>query len=168
MIPYRITVHCSDTPNGVPVSLEAIRKFHTSPPPEGRGWDDCGYHLVIGVGGQVEFGRPMVSQGAGVAGDNEGNVQICLIGKDRFTKEQFFALRCTLDSLVMAHNIKPWHLYTHNSFPSAWAQRKTCPGFGAGKLCVWYWMNREDAMEDLILVPTAGSEPATSDQGSVL
>ena len=40
-----LILHISDSSWG---SVEAIRTWHTDPPPLGRGWRDIGYHYIIG------------------------------------------------------------------------------------------------------------------------
>jgi N-acetylmuramoyl-L-alanine amidase len=138
MTPKRITVHCSATPNGKPVSIDAIRKFHTDPPPDGRGWKDIGYHFLIGIDGQVHAGRPTSEQGAGVEGANENNLHVCMVGTDKFTIDQWNALREQLDASVREFGIERQNVFGHNCFASAWAQGKSCPGFPANLLMHWY------------------------------
>ena len=71
-----IFIHCSATPNGVPVSVEAIRREHKMV----RGWKDIGYHWVVGVDGSRSMGRHIEAMGAGVAGFNAESIHICLVG----------------------------------------------------------------------------------------
>lgn len=150
MIPNRITIHCSASENFVENPIEKIRKFHTDPPPAGRGWKDIGYHMVIQPSGEVENGRSLNEQGAGVEGENDGNIHICLVGTDSFTIQQFHALRYKLDSIFLTFNIKKWNLYLHNQFPSAWKQMKCCPGMNASKLLYWYWFDDEKAIKEYL------------------
>lgn len=42
-----VILHCTDSPWG---SVESVRKYHTDPQPEGRGWKDIGYAYLIGNG----------------------------------------------------------------------------------------------------------------------
>jgi N-acetylmuramoyl-L-alanine amidase len=83
----KIVVHCSDTPAGADVGAEDIRRWHTLPPPRGRGWRDIGYHYVIRRDGTVELGRDtdrdgssLDEIGAHAAGHNSSSVGICLVG----------------------------------------------------------------------------------------
>lgn len=126
---YRITIHCSDTPNGAPVSVEAIREYHMA-----KGWHDIGYHYVLQPTGELQQGRPLDEQGAHVAGANEGNLGICLVGRDKFTKQQFVMLENFVWSFCASHRIPLWEIYCHNQFPSAIAQGKTCPNISINKL----------------------------------
>jgi N-acetylmuramoyl-L-alanine amidase len=89
-----IVVHCSDSRWG---DVATIRKWHTDPPPAGRGWDDIGYHYVIQNGfptsvcgylaandGLLEEGRPVAKVGAHVYGHNDTSIGVCLVGgRDR-------------------------------------------------------------------------------------
>lgn len=144
--PKRITVHCSATENGKPVSIERIRQWHKD-----RGWKDIGYHVVVDVDGSVSLGRPFVEQGAHVEGANEDNIGICLVGTDKFSDSQWRSLKRQLDNLMIAFNIDEWNLHTHREWPSAAKQGKTCPGFTTGQLCFWYYQSNWDAIRENLL-----------------
>lgn len=49
-----LVIHCTDTPAGREVSAADIRRWHTSPPPRGRGWKQVGYTDLIHLDGRVE------------------------------------------------------------------------------------------------------------------
>lgn len=49
-----LVLHCTATPEGREVSSDAIRRFHTSPPPKGKGWKQVGYTDMIHLDGKVE------------------------------------------------------------------------------------------------------------------
>jgi len=163
MIPTRVTIHCSASKNGQAWPAVEIRKFHMAAPPQGRGFKDIGYHLVIQPDGQVERGRGLNAQGAHVmdaAGDifdvqntkdNEGNIGICLVGDTLFTREQFDALRSQLESLRMTYSINSWEIRCHNQFRSAIAQGKTCPNMEIGRILAWYIGHHEKAIEQYLL-----------------
>ena len=91
----RVFLHCSasDVPSHDSVSM--IRRWHTDPPPKGRGWSDVGYHYFINKSGTVEIGRPINRTPAAQAGHNTGTIAICLHGldEDKFTEVQFAALK---------------------------------------------------------------------------
>lgn len=134
----RITVHCSATAPGwmagdsVAAQVAEIRRWHTDKPPGGRGWADIGYHYLIGRGGRVMPGRPVMYRGAHVRGYNRGNLGLCLIGglgataydrfTDHFTEAQDRALRALLADLTAQHPAATVH--GHNEFAA-----KACPGF---------------------------------------
>jgi len=146
MTPWRITVHCSATPNGKEYSLSNIRRDHLK-----RGFSDVGYHGVIQPDGEWERGRGLNEKGAGVEGDNDGNIHICLVGETLYTKEQFKTLRYRLDSIFMVYSIKPWDLYCHYQFRSAIKQGKTCPNIPINQLLIWYHLDDEKAVEPFTL-----------------
>jgi hypothetical protein len=49
-----LVIHCTATPEGREVSSADIRRWHTSPPPKGRGWKQVGYTDMIHLDGTVE------------------------------------------------------------------------------------------------------------------
>ena len=72
-----IVWHHSATRGG---SVEAFRHEHKQ-----RGFEDIGYHFVIGNGlgmgdGEIQVGRSLKYQGAGVAKNNRGFVHVCVVG----------------------------------------------------------------------------------------
>jgi len=74
----RIVVHHSATESG---SAELFRLLHR----EVNGWNDIGYHFVIGNGtdsgdGEIEKGRELPYRGAHAKGANEDSIGICLVG----------------------------------------------------------------------------------------
>lgn len=113
-----LVIHCSDTPEGEWFEGKDIIKWHTDPPPAGRGWRVPGYSELILLDGSIETIREYnddgwVQQGEitnGVKGYNSVSRHICLIGgrgkdgkhKDTFTKKQ----KETLYYYVLAFKIK--------------------------------------------------------------
>jgi len=78
-----IVIHHSATRDGETMSWPAIRRFHTTPPPDGRGWADIGYHIGIEQIAQtweVFIGRPWTVAGAHAPGRNSDSLGICLVG----------------------------------------------------------------------------------------
>jgi N-acetylmuramoyl-L-alanine amidase len=148
MKPTKITIHCSDTPNGKPFFVEDIRRWHKA-----RGWRDCGYHKVICIDGGVQQGRPDTQLGAHVEGHNTGNIGICMIGRDKFNRAQFEALRWVLDSLTRAYNIGVDQIFCHYEFDSAIKQGKQCPNMTISRLKAWYVHGVDDAIAQYILDP---------------
>lgn len=49
-----LVIHCTATPAGREVTSEEIRRWHTSPPPVGRGWKQVGYSDIIHLDGWIE------------------------------------------------------------------------------------------------------------------
>lgn len=132
----KITIHCSDTPNRrKTVTSELIHKWHT----KDRGWSAIGYHYVILRDGSVDsrknkpFFRGLNETGAHVRGHNKDNIGICLVGRDLFTKQQFWALHDTYESLRVTYNIPVSNVFCHNE----WNHNKTCPNMRAANLVAW-------------------------------
>ncbi|NBN64121.1 N-acetylmuramoyl-L-alanine amidase [Pannonibacter tanglangensis] len=125
-----IVVHCSATPEGRPVDVQTIRRWHLA-----RGWSDIGYHFVIDLSGRVHTGRPIAQIGAHVAGHNAGSIGICYVGgvdanlkpKDTRTIQQKHALRELIASLCEEYpSIKT--VCGHRDFAGV---KKACPSFDA-------------------------------------
>lgn len=49
-----LVIHCTATPEGREVSAADIRRWHISPPPTGRGWNQVGYTDLIHLDGTIE------------------------------------------------------------------------------------------------------------------
>lgn len=105
---------------------------------EKRGFDGIGYHKIVQPNGTVESGRPLEEKGAHVAGHNKGNIGVCLVGTDRFTLQQLWALRTCLDDLCRLQGVKKWHIWGHYQYDSAIAQGKTCPNMTIQDILGWY------------------------------
>lgn len=124
MTPKRLTVHCSANRKGRYLTANELRKFHTDPPPAGRGWSDIGYHFVIRTDGVVDHGRPITRQGAHVYGHNKDNVGICLVGgldydgKPAFTytEAQMHSLYALIIDLCEAYSISFADVCGHRDF----------------------------------------------------
>ncbi len=125
-----IIVHCSATPPDMNIGANEIRKWHTDPPPSGRGWRDIGYHYVIRRNGEVDHGRDENVVGAHCEGHNANSIGICLVGginkqgdaENNFTPEQFATLKNWLKAIRDDHPGSTIH--GHNEFSS-----KACPSF---------------------------------------
>jgi len=83
----KIIVHCTDSPHeigGNLVNAAMIRLWHTQPPPQGRGWNDIGYHAVIDKFGVIEQGRLDEVKGAHAEGNNHNSIGVVLVGQQLF------------------------------------------------------------------------------------
>lgn len=126
-----IIIHCSATPEGKNFTLEQIRKWHTTPKPNGRGWQDIGYHFVIYRNGVIRKGRNTGIIGAHCTGHNAHSIGICYIGgcakdgktpKDTRTECQRLSL---IDLVKELRDIYPGAtVHGHNEFAN-----KACPSF---------------------------------------
>jgi hypothetical protein len=130
--PEAIVVHHSWLPTqehyartGGAESVEGIQRFHMFDPT--RGWNDVGYHYLIGPDGLVFAGRPPGVVGAHAV-PNTGKVGICMIGNHdpdgaAPTAEAWRALEKLVASLADRFDIPMTELYGHRNF-----SYKTCPG----------------------------------------
>lgn len=78
----RIVVHHSAS--ALLTTAADIRRWHTDPEPEGRGWSDIGYHVLIEVDGLLIRGRDVASlvTGAHALGVNQTSLGLCIIGNN--------------------------------------------------------------------------------------
>ena len=86
-------IHCSDTPEKMDIGFEEIDAWHKE-----RGWSGCGYHYIIRRDGKIEAGRSVEHIGAHARGHNNNSIGTCLVGRNKFTDDQF-------KSLNKLHNI---------------------------------------------------------------
>lgn len=120
-----LIVHCSDTPDNEDIGAIQIHKMHL-----GFGWDGIGYHKVIRRDGTVENGRPEFWIGAHVKGYNKISLGVCLIGRNKFTKNQFDSLEFTLKNWKKKYPSA--HIMGHCETTNT---NKTCPNFIVSKWC---------------------------------
>ena len=125
----QIITHCSDTPAGMDIGAAEIRKWHTDPPPMGRGWNDIGYHYVIRRNGSLEKGRPDDVVGAHVEGHNAHSIGVCMVGGGKgicnFTQQQWSRLQTLITELELHYPNAT--VCGHRDLNPA----KACPSFDA-------------------------------------
>lgn len=146
MKPAMITIHCSDSKNGGPETVADIRKWHLA-----RGWKDIGYHGVICSDGVFQQGRADDHMGAHVEGHNDGNLGVCLIGKDKFSQTQFDTLKWYVNSKMAAYGITPDKIYCHYEWDTAIAQGKSCPNMSISRLKAWLIDDVQAAIDTFLL-----------------
>lgn len=127
-----IIVHCTATEAGTDIGLAQIKTYHTSPPPEGRGWRNVGYHYIVRLDGTIERGMPISQPGIHCKWHNAHSIGVCYVGglkdgkpADTRTQAQKQAL---LQLLVRLTQMYRCHIFGHRDF----AQRD-CPCFDAKK-----------------------------------
>ncbi len=117
----RIIVHHSASP--IETTLGDIRKWHV----EENGWEDVGYHYVVGQLGMIQPARSTSYMGAHAKGSNFDSIGVCLVGnnteeRNRWTREQVWALQRLWES---ARIIWPGiEIYGHRDVSSG----TECPG----------------------------------------
>lgn len=128
----KIIIHCTDSEWG---DVEAVRSWHQS-----RGWDDIGYHFLIGNAypqyenikqrkpqpdhdGAILEGRKINHIGAHTLGQNLDSIGIALVGVNTFSKAQIVSLVNLLKLLLNRYHLQKKDVYGHYEFDS----RKSCP-----------------------------------------
>lgn len=126
-----IIIHCAATPNGRDFTADDIELWHKE---NKFSRSDAfigvnkftrkhvGYHSVITLDGQVEETRKHDETGAHAIGFNETSLGICMIGTDKFTSEQWSALKNHVQALINAYPTVV--VIGHNEISI-----KLCPGF---------------------------------------
>lgn len=71
-----IVVHCTASRENVKMTVDQIRRIHMRE----RGWSDIGYHYVVTLDGEVEFGRDVNLIGAHVSGYNSHSIGVVYVG----------------------------------------------------------------------------------------
>jgi N-acetylmuramoyl-L-alanine amidase len=99
-----------------------------------RGWDDIGYHYLIGntrpftKNGKLYSGRSEELKGAHTLGYNNNSLGICLIGNydNSFVSEkQFETLFSLLEQKIKQYNVPVNNVKGHNEFLGV---DRSCPG----------------------------------------
>jgi len=125
-----IVVHHSATPNG---GARSFDRYHRN-----KGWDELGYHFVIGNGtdtpdGMVEVGSRWYKQKHGAHCKtpdnyfNEHGIGICLVGdftRNRPTQRQLASLERLVGFLCDRCDISPARVVSHGSV----THKTACPG----------------------------------------
>lgn len=148
-----IIIHEADTPTGKHFTANDIDQWHKERgferSPEWRAkfnpqLEAIGYHYVIGVHGELWTGRHLQEIPAAVGGYNSVSINICLIGKGRYTPSQWNALKSLVEEL---HQKYPKaEVKGHCQFSTAIIQKKTCPDFNVPQ---WYAAGMTPAPEHI-------------------
>jgi hypothetical protein len=161
-----IVIHCSASPDGVSLfegepgapgfttPVEVIDRWHAK-----RGfrralqWRErmnpdlasIGYHFVLYTNGATVTGRHMDEVGAHVVGNNLTSLGICMIGTERFTRDQWRSLKQLVELLQLKYpsarvcghrDLSPDQ--NNDGLVEPWEWLKTCPGFDVAA-----WLERE-------------------------
>lgn len=124
-----IIVHCTATPVGRQLRVRDIAAYHRQ-----RGFEDIGYHYLIGLGGEVEKGRPSEMIGAHCLGHNDCSIGVAYVGglnancnpADTRTEAQKKSMLELLAKLKLQYPSAKIH--GHRDFAA-----KACPCFDATK-----------------------------------
>lgn len=120
-----IIIHCSDTEDNDNIGAYEIHKMHI-----GFGWNGIGYHKVIKRNGEVENGRPEYWEGAHTYGRNKQSLGVCLVGRSKFTNQQFSSLKNIIQDWKKKY--PKIRILGHRD---AIETNKTCPNFDVKEWC---------------------------------
>ena len=120
-----LVVHCSDTDDNQKLTAVDLHKMHLK-----FGWDGIGYHKVICRSGLIENGRPEYWIGAHAQGFNDRSLGVCLIGKNKFTENQFSSLKLVIQDWKRKY--PKAEIVGHNQITKS---NKTCPNFNVKEWC---------------------------------
>lgn len=115
-------------------TIEAMWRFHTAPPPAGRGWQDIAQHLSIAPDGTVWTGRDWNRIPASATGYNEGAFMFETIGDfdvghDALAGAQRQAVIEVIARVQRKCGLPADALHFHREY----TDQKTCPGTGIHK-----------------------------------
>ena len=125
--PQFIVIHHTERNNDFPLFVK-WRHRHL------RGWDDIGYHYLIGntrpftVDGRIYVGRAENVEGAHALGYNFNSIGICLIGNFNKTfpsEKQMNALVDLIKRRAATYDIPTKNILGHEELPNV---KKKCPG----------------------------------------
>jgi N-acetylmuramoyl-L-alanine amidase len=125
--PQLIVIHHTERNNDFPLFVRWRHKYL-------RGWDDIGYHYLIGNkrpftrDGKIYSGRSESVPGAHARGYNFNSIGICLIGNFNKTvpsEKQMNALVSLARQRMAFYRIPVENILGHAELPGA---KKSCPG----------------------------------------
>lgn len=127
-----IVVHHSATSRDV--TFEALRRYHTAPPPIGRGWTDIGYHAVILGNGDIRQGRPIPLAGAHAPPLNHSTIGLCIVGDNtkpgrEWNREQIESAKLYINAASLLFPGIP--VLAHRDVQ---ANHTECPGISRARL----------------------------------
>ena len=122
-----IVVHHSASP--LTTTAADIDFWHSE-----KGWEGCGYHLVVEATGELILGRPIDRVGAHVMGHNTHSLGICLVGDnttetDRWTDAQIRTLGLCYFVMSALYPDAEW--MGHRDMPDT---ATLCPGLDVREL----------------------------------
>ncbi len=122
---FYLVIHCSDSQDDKNYNAKNIHALHLK-----FGWDGIGYHKVICRSGLIENGRPEYWIGAHAQGFNDKSLGVCLIGRNKFTENQFSSLKKVIQDWKIKY--PKAEIVGHNQITKS---NKTCPNFNVKEWC---------------------------------
>lgn len=128
---YRITVHhdgidafTSTSRDAAIRRLEQIRQSHLNR--KGEPFGDIGYHYLIDPAGRVWQGRDTSWQGAHVAGQNPGNLGICVLGN--YNRQSPNRAQCAAVDRFVKSQMSRYGVGLNNVYVHRELAQTECPG----------------------------------------
>jgi len=128
---YRITVHHDGTSAFTSTSrddaarrIEKIRQAHLNR--KGEPFGDIGYHYLIDPAGRVWQGRDTSWQGAHVAGQNPGNLGICVLGN--YNRQSPNRAQCAAVDRFVKSQMSRYGVGLNNVYVHRELAQTECPG----------------------------------------
>jgi len=114
---------------GTDYSIDSLRDFHVNK----NGWEEIGYHFVIGNGVNTEDGKIYSTRktkyiGAHAYGSNKNSIGIALVGnfdKTLPSKKQMASLLKLIKKISKKHKIPSKNILGHKEVKGT---KKSCPG----------------------------------------
>ena len=125
--PVEVVLHHSWRPSRAQydgaATVRGIQRFHQ----RAQGWDDVGYHYLVGPDGVVFRGRPEDAVGAHCV-PNSGKLGICVVGDydpdaDELTEASWRSVRSLVLRIAGRYDLGPGNLTGHRDYSP-----KSCPG----------------------------------------
>ncbi len=103
-------------------SILSIQNYHRNQ----KGWNDIGYHFLIGPQGELYEGVPVNQVGTHAGPSNQDSIAICLVGhfsQERPHPQALATLQALTRNLVRTHSISAGEITGHKDH-----KKKDCPG----------------------------------------
>lgn len=128
-----VVIHCSDTPDGMSKysardidawhAARGFRRNEEAVAAFNRAFPYIGYHVVIDCAGRAHSGRHEDEVGEHASGHNAHSLAVCLIGTEKFSTDQWSALRAVVNGWQEKYgNLR---IIGHRQVNA----HKSCPGF---------------------------------------
>ncbi len=114
-------------------SVDVVRRYHVTPKPNGRGFNDIGYQRYIEVDGKIRLGRLDKTPGAHTEGFNARSLGVCVSGHadhEPFSEPQLRSLIAQCAAWCRLYSLDADRVIGHREAPRYGAQpvHKSCPG----------------------------------------
>lgn len=114
-----IVLHCTATDASQRVTVEDLDRWHRK-----RGWQGCGYHIVVYQDGSIHYGRPLDKKGAHVENHNDHSIGVCYVGglrkeRDPHDPTQTTLVTCDTRTQAQKETLRSIMEQLHRDYPQA-------------------------------------------------